>query len=125
MLLSGLFDALFHSGATLVVTSNCHPEQLYRNGLQRERFLPTINLINQFCQVITIDGDIDHRLTNYNPHYRNYYFSYQKGEQLLADRFAQLSIVNTEDANDVMLHNKSSGFIMINHRQISYIDKTN
>jgi cell division protein ZapE len=125
MLLSGLFDGLFYSGVTLVVTSNCHPEQLYRNGLQRERFLPTINLINQFCQVISIDGDIDHRLTNYNPHYRNYYFSYQKGEQLLADRFAQLSIVNTEDANDVMLHNKSSRFIMINHREISYIDKTN
>ena len=139
MLLSGLFEALFCSGVTLVTTSNCQPEQLYRNGLQRERFLPTINLINQFCQIISIDGDIDHRLTNYNPHYKNYYFSYQNGEQLLADRFAQLCAVNTinvktNGAKDVTLQNNtsnndypqriSSKRITINHREISYIDKT-
>jgi cell division protein ZapE len=124
MLLSGLFEALFCSGVTLVTTSNCQPEQLYRNGLQRERFLPTINLINQFCQVISIDGDIDHRLTNYNPHYKNYYFSYQKGVQLLADRFAQLSAVKAKSAKDVSLKKNTSKKITINHREISYIDKT-
>ena len=134
MLLSGLFEALFCSGVTLVSTSNCHPEQLYRNGLQRERFLPTINLINEFCQIISIDGDIDHRLTNYSPYYKNYYFSYQNGEQLLADHFAQLSAAKAKSAIDVTLQKNTSkndysqSFcskkITINHREISYIDKT-
>ncbi|MDX2371093.1 MAG: cell division protein ZapE [Colwellia sp.] len=145
MLLSGLFEELFRSGITLVTTSNCQPEQLYRNGLQRERFLPTINLINQFCQIISIDGDIDHRLTDHKHHYRNYYFSHQNGEQLLADRFVQLSAVNTNDVNEARLENNtaislsfkndklecitsknlSSKSITINHREISYLDKTN
>ena len=135
MLLLGLFEELFRSEITLVTTSNCQPEQLYRNGLQRERFLPTINLINQCCQIISIDGDIDHRLTNNKQHYRNYYFSHQNGEQLLADRFVQLSTVNPTDADDVKLKgytsksllskNITAKSITINHREISYLGKTN
>ena len=124
MLLSGLFEELFRSGITLVTTSNCQPEQLYRNGLQRERFLPTINLINQFCQVISIDGDIDHRLSNHKQHYSNYYFSNQNGEQLLADRFVQLSNTNTTSADDVTLQNNTSKTITINHREINYLGKS-
>ena len=58
MLLAGLFQELFSLGVTLVTTSNCQPEQLYRNGLQRERFLPTISLINTYCQVISVNGDM-------------------------------------------------------------------
>ncbi len=129
MLLSGLFEALFASGVTLVTTSNCQPEQLYRNGLQRERFLPTIHLINQFCQVVSIDGETDHRLTNYKHHYKNYYFSHQNGEELLADRFVQLSAINTTSADNVALkgnYSKSitSKNITINHREISYLGKS-
>jgi cell division protein ZapE len=123
MLLSGLFEELFRSGITLVTTSNCQPEQLYRNGLQRERFLPTITLINQFCQVISIDGDIDHRLTNQKPYYKNYYFSFQNGEQLLAERFAQLSAIETKGCSDVTLEDNPSKNIIINHRDISYLQK--
>ena len=63
MLLSGLCRELFSLGITLVFTSNCKPEELYRNGLQRERFLPTIDLINQYCQILSVNGDTDHRLT--------------------------------------------------------------
>jgi cell division protein ZapE len=127
MLLSGLFEELFRLGITLVATSNCKPEQLYRNGLQRERFLPTISLINQFCQIISIDGDIDHRLTNHSLHYSNYYFRHQNGEQLLADRFVQL---NTDNTSKIPLSKVNSQLnvplktITINHREISYIDKT-
>lgn len=124
MLLSGLFKAFFESGVTLVTTSNCQPEQLYRNGLQRERFIPTITLINQFCQVISIDGEVDHRLTSSNQCYKNYYFSHQNGEKLLADRFVQLRNANTTSADDVTLKNNTSKTITINHRKISYLDKT-
>lgn len=129
MLLSGLFEALFSSGVTLVTTSNCQPEQLYRNGLQRERFLPTTNLINQFCQVVSIDGEIDHRLSNQKKHHKNYYFSQQNGEQLLADRFFHLSSVGAIDSSDTMLavdnlNNDKLTTIAINHREISFLKKS-
>jgi cell division protein ZapE len=111
MLLSGLFRELFHQGVTLIATSNCHPEQLYRNGLQRERFLPTIDLINKYCQVLSVDGDVDHRLEHYqkNQTYRDYYFPLKSNKNVLAGLFSQLSGVSGEE-----------GFIQINHRDIPY-----
>ena len=62
MLLSGLLDALFENGVTLIATSNRIPNELYKNGLQRERFLPAIDLIKQHTCVMSLDGEIDHRL---------------------------------------------------------------
>lgn len=62
MLLATLLQALFARGITLVATSNILPENLYRNGLQRARFLPAIDLINQYCDVINVDAGIDYRL---------------------------------------------------------------
>jgi len=62
MILSELFHHLFSMGITLVATSNSKPEDLYPNGLQREKFLPTITLINQFTNVIAMDGSTDYRM---------------------------------------------------------------
>jgi cell division protein ZapE len=62
MLLSGLLQALFNHGVTLVATSNRVPDDLYKNGLQRERFIPAIALIKQHTRIIHMDGNIDHRL---------------------------------------------------------------
>ncbi len=62
MILSGLLDGLFKRGVTLVATSNTAPADLYRDGLQRERFLPAIRLLETHTQVVEFDGGIDHRL---------------------------------------------------------------
>ncbi|WP_299790836.1 cell division protein ZapE [uncultured Shewanella sp.] len=62
MLLGTLFQALFKEGVALVATSNIIPDELYRNGLQRARFLPAIALINKHCQVLNVDSGIDYRL---------------------------------------------------------------
>lgn len=62
MILGRLLDGLFSRRVTLVTTSNAHPDELYRDGLQRSRFLPAIELIKQHTQVVSMDGDVDYRL---------------------------------------------------------------
>ncbi len=62
MLLGNLLKALFARGLTLVATSNEAPERLYWNGLQRERFLPAIDLILSHTEVLELSGSVDHRL---------------------------------------------------------------
>ncbi|MUK62612.1 cell division protein ZapE [Aliivibrio fischeri] len=62
MILATLLEALFDRGITLVATSNILPQDLYRNGLQRARFLPAIFLIEQHCDIINVDSGVDYRL---------------------------------------------------------------
>ena len=62
MILGGLMEALFQRGVSLVATSNIVPEKLYDNGLQRQRFLPAIALIEKYTQVVNVDAGIDYRL---------------------------------------------------------------
>lgn len=61
MLLAGLLKALFFYGVTLVTTSNTAPDKLYKNGLQRERFLPAIELLKQNTKVFELDNNTDYR----------------------------------------------------------------
>ncbi len=62
MLLAGLFDGLYRRGVTLVATSNAPPDELYKDGLQRTRFLPAIELIKSRMDVVHLDGGVDYRL---------------------------------------------------------------
>ncbi|MEX2473897.1 cell division protein ZapE [Marinobacter sp.] len=62
MILATLMDGLFSRGVTLVCTSNIVPDGLYKNGLQRARFLPAIELVKQYTDVVNVDGGVDYRL---------------------------------------------------------------
>jgi cell division protein ZapE len=61
MILSRLFTGLLEAGVTVVTTSNRAPADLYRNGLNREHFLPFIALIEARLDVVTLNGPIDYR----------------------------------------------------------------
>lgn len=62
MLLAGLLKALFDNGVTLVTTSNVEPDALYKNGLQRAKFLPAIGLLKRHTRVMHLGGKTDYRL---------------------------------------------------------------
>jgi cell division protein ZapE len=62
MILAGLFAGLFRRGVTLVATSNVPLRDQYPDGLQRQRFLPAIGLLERHLEVVRIGGSTDYRL---------------------------------------------------------------
>ena len=91
MLLYGLLEAMYQHGAVLVMTSNIPPDDLYKNGLQRSQFMPAIELLKRYNQIVQVGGDIDHRLRK-NTDNRNYYCPLSPDtDSLLEHRFRLLA----------------------------------
>lgn len=91
MILGKLMEALFNRGITLVATSNIPPQRLYENGLQRQRFLPAIALIEQHTEVLNVDGGIDYRLRTLERAELYHYPLDEEATRSLADSFARLA----------------------------------
>jgi len=91
MILGRLFETLFDEGVTVVATSNRSPDDLYRNGLQRDRFLPFIALLKSRVEVQELAGDQDYRLARLRD--ISVYVSPlgKMADEKLADAFARLT----------------------------------
>jgi len=110
MIMARLFDALFKQGVVLVATSNAKPEQLYYNGLQRARFLPTIDLINNYCEIVNVAGEEDHRF-RYGKNSSHYFIN------LPSDDFKAKFLTQYPQASH-------SGNITVHGRALPYLLKT-
>lgn len=101
MLLGGLLEALFDRGVILVTTSNEAPDQLYWDGLQRERFMPAIDLVKQHTLVVNVDSGIDYRLRFLDKAEIYHYPLDDKASAMLRDNFEY--IAPEEGTDDVVL----------------------
>lgn len=68
MILGRLFTCLFEAGVTIITTSNWAPDDLYKGGLKRENFLPTIELIKANMRIVNVDNGVDYRLSRLAGH---------------------------------------------------------
>jgi cell division protein ZapE len=91
MLLGRLFAALFDLGVVVVATSNVAPDGLYAGGLQRDRFLPFIDLLKERLDILELDGVIDHRRNRIKGMTVYHQPLGPAAESALADAFARLT----------------------------------
>ncbi|MDP5254527.1 MULTISPECIES: cell division protein ZapE [unclassified Vibrio] len=112
MILGTLFEAMFAEDMVLVATSNIEPENLYRNGLQRARFLPAIELIKQRCQVMNVDSGVDYRLRTLEQAEIYHWPLDDAAEQQLKDTFQSLTQTRVPQQGAV---------VDINHRQLEVL----
>lgn len=92
MLLGGLFELLFERHRiVLVATSNIVPDDLYKDGLQRARFLPAIDLLKQHTRVLNVDGGTDYRLRTLEQAELYHHPLDNDAEAILLDSFNKLA----------------------------------
>ncbi len=89
MVMKRLLEALFEQGVVLVTTSNFEPDALYLHGLQRNQFLPAIDLIRQNLEVVNIDAGIDYRLRELER--AGVYHTEENADAALEEAFAHIA----------------------------------
>ncbi len=115
MILAGLLEGLFENNVVLIATSNVKPSDLYKDGLQRERFLPTISLLEEHTKITNLDGEIDHRFEFLQKHDVYNYPINGESHNWLVHNYLNLANERVEE---------SWGKIKINDRSIQTIQHT-
>jgi cell division protein ZapE len=106
MILAGLFGALLKRDVALVFTSNVRPKDLYKAGLQRDRFVPTIALIEKHCEVVNVDGGVDYRLRQLTAAPIYLASDAPDTHNRLEELFDDLSDEDIESGHDITVHGR-------------------
>lgn len=115
MLLAGLLKAMFEQGITLVATSNIAINDLYKNGLQRERFMYAIELLNKHTEEFDLGDGTDYRF-NILGDSEHFYVINEKNTQEMGKDFLSYKFIELAPCQP-----KNNRTIEINNRQIKYI----
>lgn len=110
MILAELLNTLFERGVVLVATSNTAPDDLYRNGVQRNRFLPAIAAIKANCEVLSLNEKRDYRLGRQISLETWLYPLTDDTMKKMADQFAMLE-----------KNYQSDGLLTVQNRDIPYL----
>jgi len=106
MMLYGLLEAMYKRSVTLIVTSNMAPDDLYKNGLQRSKFLPAIELLKQHNTVIHVEGTNDFRISTLE-HKGNYIYPLSHDTDLLFEyRFNSIARGTLGNNQIIMVNNR-------------------
>lgn len=107
MILYGLLQALFKNGVTLVLTSNLEPDELYKDGLQRERFIPAIQLIKEHNITVKIEDGRDHRLYTIQKSELYNYPLNRENQKRLDSYFIKLSPCRPKTNTELFINHRS------------------
>lgn len=113
MILGRLFDALISRGVTLVTTSNRPPDDLYKDGLNRQLFLPFIARLKAELDIISLDGPTDYRLDRIRGVQTYYFPADDRATNALRAAFFKMTDRNVDDADAV-----PSGSLTVNGRTL-------
>lgn len=106
MLLSGLLRALFKHGVTLVATSNTRIDDLYLNGLQRDRFMQAIELLKDCTVEIDLQSGQDYRLLHLKRG-ETYLAADAQSQQMLLAKFNELAPGKVVRDNPLLIHDRN------------------
>ena len=99
MLLARIFEYFFSQKITVVITSNLHPQNLYKNGLQREVFLEFVNkILLKKIEVLSLNSAIDYRTHNRTKLTKRFFVSNQKNREIFQEIIADLTKNKTRKA---------------------------
>ena len=123
MILAHLLENLFQMGVVLVATSNIEPQGLYENGLQRQRFLPAIALLEKHTKVINVDGGVDYRLRTLSQAELYHWPLDAEADISLASSFSALAPLQSPllAPLEIGISSTGGGVININGRVFTYI----
>lgn len=120
MLLYGLLQQLFAEGIILITTSNQPPDELYKNGLQRERFLPAIQLIKQHTRTLELNGAVDHRLRLLEKA-DCWYPDTPSSEKEMQQRFAELANSPAQRQHKITINYREIETCLLSHDIIWFV----
>jgi len=103
MVLASLFNALAKEGTVLVITSNTAPDDLYKNGVQRQRFLPTIAFIKEALRVMPLQSACDYRLRALKQAAVFYTSIDEHSDTALVNRFKALTAAHTHIHEGILI----------------------
>jgi cell division protein ZapE len=105
MILAELLEALFSHDIVLVVAANTAPDDLYLNGVQRQRFLPAIDLLKLYCEIVMLDDARDYRLGR-GCALQSYWTPVDEAANLaMSEQFSHIATTIEEDV-DLMVQNR-------------------